>query len=314
MSDYQHYSIFGESWWLDAVAGPDNWDEVRVESGGQLQARLPYYFRKRYGRIVLGTPPLTQHLGPWFAPSNAKYNKQLAKQKDLVEELIAKLPKQYDVFRQIFHHSVTNFLPWYWQGFEQITRYTYILEDLGSEQSLWDNLETKIRTDIRKAQNRFGLQVRSDLGPEVLLSIIKKTYMRQGKHGLSETLVHSIYNACEKRGAGRAFFAVDDKGQVHAAVYLVWDKRTAYYLIGGGDPELRKSGAQSLLLWEAIKFASTVSERFDFEGSMVESIERFFRAFGAKQVPYHKVTKINSNWLKAGWLMKDALKTVVRGA
>lgn len=50
----------------------------------------------------------------------------------------------------------------------------------------------------------------------------------------------------------------------------------------------------SFLTWEAIKFSSGVTKTFDFEGSMIESVERFFRAFGAKQKPYFQVSKINS--------------------
>ena len=73
---------------------------------------------------------------------------------------------------------------------------------------------------------------------------------------------------------------MDSQGRIHAASYFVYDEKCCYYLIGGGDPELRTSGASSLLMWEGIKFASTVSGSFDFEGSMIEPIERFFRAFG----------------------------------
>ena len=75
---------------------------------------------------------------------------------------------------------------------------------------------------------------------------------------------------------------------------MVWDDYTAYYLIGGADPELRNSGASSLLLWEAIQFAAQVSRTFDFEGSMLKPVERFFRAFGAIQQPYMQVKKYNS--------------------
>ena len=85
------------------------------------------------------------------------------------------------------------------------------------------------------------------------------------------------------------FFAVDGDSRIHAALYLVRDADYAYYLLGGADPRLRNSGAQLLLFWEAIKLAATLNVKFDFEGSMIEPIERVFRAFGAVQVPYMKV-------------------------
>ena len=37
---------------------------------------------------------------------------------------------------------------------------------------------------------------------------------------------------------------------------------------------------------------------FDFEGSMIESVERFFRAFGGQQRPYFHVTKTSSRLMK----------------
>ena len=307
---YQHYSLFGEPWWLDAVAGPGGWDEVRVDSGGRLQARLPYVSRRRKGLTILGMPPLSQHLGPWFLSSNARHSSELARHKDLVEELVGKLPRHH-MFRQNFHHQVYNWLPWYWRDFEQTTLYTYIFNDLSSEGNMWDGLQSNIRSDIRKARNRFNLSVQMDLGPDMLLQVCRKTFKRQKRQGLKESVVRRIYDACEKRGSGKAFFAVDDKKRVHATAYLVWDERAAYYLLGGGDPVLRNSGAHSLVLWEAVKHASRVSRTFDLEGSMIEPVERFFRAFGARQTPYHRVTRINNRWLRAGYHVSCAFKSLM---
>ncbi len=78
----------------------------------------------------------------------------------------------------------------------------------------------------------------------------------------------------------------------------IWDVNIAYNILGDGNPDLRNIGANSLCMWEAIKFASTVTHKFDFEGSMIESVERFFRAFGARQMPYFQVSKINSPFIK----------------
>ena len=312
MSEYEHYCLFGESWWLDTVCGRNGWDEIRVVKGGQLQARLPYVKCREYGLITLGMPPLTQCLGPYFKPSLAKYPEELSRQKNFVNELISRLPFHH-VFLQNFHHASFNWLPWYWQGFEQTTRYTYILEDLNRENVLWNGLQPNIRREIRKAINRFKLRVRTDLGPDVLFRVCQKTFQRQHINGLQKEIVRRIYNACEKRGSGRAFFAVDKLERVHAAAYLIWDERTAYYLLGGGDPQLRNSGAHSLIIWEAIKHAASVSRTFDFEGSMIESVERFFRAFGARQTPYHHIKRFNNRYLRAGMLFGKSIKTILKG-
>ena len=71
----------------------------------------------------------------------------------------------------------------------------------------------------------------------------------------------------------------------------MWDKHAAYYLLAGADPDLRNSGASSLLAWEALMRARERTDVFDFHGSMLRPVERFFRAFGARQTPYLSVTR-----------------------
>lgn len=283
-------SIFQQPWWLDAVA-PGQWAEVIVKRGNEVAARMPYTIKKRYSLTVLTQPPLTQNLGPWLRPSIAKYANQLAEQKALMQSLIKQLPK-FDLFRQNFSYTITNWLPFYWAGFNAVPRYTYRIENLTNLDSIWQGFRENIRRETRKAQKMVA--IRDDLGIEKCLELVEFTYRRQGKKlPLSKELVMRLDDACSQHEARRALFAEDAQGRIHATLYLVWDENVAYYLMGGGDPALRSSGANSLLMWEAIKFASTVTRAFDFEGSIIEPIERFFRGFGARQLPYFLITKMN---------------------
>ena len=52
------------------------------------------------------------------------------------------------------------------------------------------------------------------------------------------------------------------------------------------DPDYRNSGASSLLIYEIINFLRDKVRKFDFEGSMIESVENSFRKFGAIQKAY----------------------------
>ena len=94
-----------------------------------------------------------------------------------------------------------------------------------------------------------------------------------------------------ERGQGDVFGGYDKAGNLHAAAFVVWQNSSAYYIAGGGDPALRSSGAQSLVLWEAIKHVSQYTDTFDFEGSMLPGVERFFREFGAMQTPYFTISR-----------------------
>lgn len=286
----QAYSLFQQPYWLNAVA-PGQWGAAVVSGGGQIAARLPYVIKREYGLTRLVMPQLTKFLGPWLSPPFGKYSNELARQKDMMFELIEQLPR-FDGFAQNFHYTITNWLPFYWKGFSQTTRYSYVLDDLSDEEKLWSEMQGNIRREIRKAEKQ--VEVRDDLGIEGFLDLNIKTYARQGMHlPYSRELVRRIDSVLEKRNQRRIFSAVDTRGRIHSALYLIWDSNSAFYLMGGSDPSLRNSGSGSLLMWEAIRFTSSVSRCFDFEGSMLEPIERFFRGFGARQRQFFSIMFMN---------------------
>lgn len=301
--------IFSRDWWLDAVCdGAENWDVAIVEKGGKVVASMPYYVKHKRGFTVLTQPPLTQKLGPWLRPSKANYSKELAEQKDLMQSLIDQLPS-FDHFGQNINHQITNWLPFYWRGFSQSTNYTYILPDLSDDNLIWSGLQTNIRTDVRKAEKRFQLTVRDDVGLDDFLILNKLTFGRQGKSlPYSEELVRRLDAACEKHHCRKIWIAEDPEGQHHAGIYIVWDEESAYYLMGGSDPALRNSGASSICMWYAIKHAASVTQSFDFEGSMMEPVERFFRAFGSVQTPYFSISKTPSFLLR----MRNAMNQIIK--
>jgi hypothetical protein len=290
--------IFSREWWLDAAAGCDEWDAALVLKGDQVVAAMPYVWHRRFGLKVLSQPALTQKLGPWFRQRDGKPGTILANEKELMQALIDQLPS-FDFFTQNWHYDCTNWLPFSWNGFEQTTRYTYILDGLGDADRLWSHLRHSVRTECKKASNRFRLQVRSDLPLEDFLALNRMTFARQGMLvPYPDELVRRIDDACAERGCRKIIIAEDPSGRRHAGVYIVWDENSAYGLMIGSDPDLRHSGGVSLCFWEAIRQAAAVTQRFDFSGSMIQPVERFFRGFGATQVPYFNVRKTCSRLLR----------------
>ena len=186
--------------------------------------------------------------------------------------------------------GIANWLPFFWRGFSQSTRYTYRLNDLSNMDNLWNNFSGNVRKEIRKSKNRFNIVIREDKPLSELYALCTKTFERQKKKvSYNFSILENIDRACKERQCSKVFIAEDPKGRQHAGLYMIWDKKNAYYLTGGGDPDYRNSGATSLCFYHAISFASKVTTSFDFEGSMIESIERFFRGFGAIQTPYFAI-------------------------
>jgi hypothetical protein len=302
-------SLFQQPWWLDALA-PGAWDAVEIQEGGATVARLPFVRRHRLGVTVLTQPALTPHLGPWLRPLAGKECTRLAREHELLGCLVDRLPA-HDVFHQNFHRSLQNWLPFCWKGFKQTTYYTYVLDDVSDPRAIWADFRENVRRQIRKAERTLTVSASDDVG--YFLHLNRKTFERQGMDlPYPPALIGRLDEACAARGARRILVAEDEARRPHAALYLVWDDRSAYYLMGGADPALRTSGAMSLLMWEAIKHAGTVTRAFDFEGSMVEPIERFFRAFGPRQAAYLHVFGARSLRGRVAGLGRDMFRDAAR--
>ena len=114
---------------------------------------------------------------------------------------------------------------------------------------------------------------------------------RGSKDVLSRELVRSVANESRNRGQGFIARAKDPEGHTHAAVFVVWDKHSAWELISAIHPDFRASGASTLVVWEAMQKAAEQTKAWDFEGSMIENVESSFRQFGGVPVPYYELFK-----------------------
>lgn len=283
--------VFSQAWWLDAVA-PDSWDVVLALNDGEIVASLPYVIKKRFGLTLLTQPPLTQKLGPWLKTNSLKYSKRLALEKDILQDLYGRLPT-YSYYKQNWHYSLTNWLPLYWMGYEQTTRYTYVINDISDIEQVVNNFEHAKRKNIKKSS--AFINVSFDISAKEFYENHRMTLAKQGQNiAYTFEIFERLYKAGYSNNSAKTIAAYDKDGNLHAALFVVWDKISAYDLISTIDPDFRTYGAASLLVKEIIRYVSEFVNTFDFEGSMIESVERSFRQFGAVQMPYFSVSKINS--------------------
>lgn len=285
-------------WWLDAAVGQDGWDVALVKKGSLIVASMPYVVRTRLGMKVLTQPLLTPALGPWLRETTCTPAKKASNDYELMQALIDQLPP-FDHFSQTWHHSLKNWLPFFWNDFQQTTYYTRILSDLSDTEKLWRDMDGKVRRQISKAQDAKQLRVCDDFPLEALIDLSHKTYQRQGlRPPFSDALIRRLDAACSERNCRKLIAVVDDAGKPISCEYFVWDQNSAYGLLAGTDPAYRQSGAGALCLWSTILQAARVTRQYNFCGSMIKPIEIFIRGFGGEQIPYFRITKTSSRILK----------------
>lgn len=290
-SEEKALPIFFKDWYLDSVCIAGEWDVALVHKEGKIIAAMPWFLKRNMGFSYITMPPFVKWMGPYI---KEEY-RVLKEEQPILETLIQQLPK-VDGFKQNFHYSIQNWLPFYWANFKQSSRYTYILH-VADLDLVYSGINRNMRRNIKKAKAKLQLRNSDDI--EQFYRINKMSFDRQNipiPYSLEQLKKHD--QALAKNNARQIFFAEDEKGQIHSAAYLIWDGTTSYYHLSGDHPELRQSGGGILLIWEAIQFTKNELglNRFDFEGSMLKSVEQIRRQFGAKQQPYFYIWKYYSKW------------------
>jgi ribosomal protein S18 acetylase RimI-like enzyme len=302
--------LFCRDWWLDAVYR-ENWNVLCALKDGRIAAALPYsLFRGPFGLTSVSMPKLTQYHGVWIHyPDDLDSYEKFLFELEVTDQIIDQLDQlKLAYFNQHFHYSFTNWLPFMWRGFQQTTRYTYVLEDLTDLEKVFARFKGDKRTEIRKAGK--SLTIGYDLSAPAFFrlhaSALSKTH-----HAIQypADMLDAIFEKSYSLNQGKSIYCHDAQGKIKGAVFIVWDENSAYHFISAFDPEYRPLGTGSFLTWEAIKYVASRTGKFDFEGSIVENYERSYRGFGGTQKPYFNIRKTYSLL----YLARDGLVQINRG-
>lgn len=295
----QDIPIFAKDWWLDAVCGESNWDVALVfNKSDDIIASMPYAFKRKFGKLIIRQPPLTQHNGFYIKyPLGQGYTKRLTYEIRLMRELCQQIPR-FLYYSQNFPNKFGNFLAFRWKQFKLSVKYTYIIRNCHTIDSYETNCVTAKRRNSLKKALKQNLRISESDNLKVFYGLNLKTYQRQGLSiPYSFQLVDALFKSIKNHNSGKIYIAYNEQNVPVAAIFLVEDNSSVYYLMGGVDEEYKHLCAMELLIDFSIKYALQKGKNFDFEGSMVEKIEKLFRSFGAEQVPYFNMAKSTSKTL-----------------
>lgn len=285
--------IFSQPWWLDSVCGADNWDVYVVDKNGEYKAAMPYYIELRDGCKVITKAKNTQNNGILIAyPKNQKYTTRLDYEDRIINEIIEFIESMgLTIYEQQYHYSFQNWLPFFWNNYSAMIRYTYVIEDTSDLKIVEENYSPNVRNGLRKAEKTVHL-CNEEISVEDFFEVNKMSFERQGKEiPYNLDFVRNIYLEGKKREAVKILAAEDAEENIHSVAFLVWDTESVYYLLNGTNPKFKNSQANCFLIHESIKFAHELNLKFDFEGSVIKPIENAFRQYGGIRKPYFRIYK-----------------------
>lgn len=269
------------------------------DSGGDLRGGFCVWEQRRFGLRVLRNPPDTRQIGPFYESRASNPAACTDEQRAVVQAMVNYLSSSgAAVTSLVLSLGITDCLPFYLSGWKVVPTYTYRIDLTQNEEMLLAAMSTGRRKNIRKSK-ADGIAVEETEDTSEMRSLMMETFARQG---MSIPMADTDLILSEFQPGQHSYcLLARANGRAVAGVYVVHDARTAYYLLGG-YAEDGHHGAGALAMWHAILRAKELGLNiFDFEGSVIPPIERYFRGFGGELTP---IFSVHNAWLPIQVLLK----------
>ncbi len=290
--------LFAQAWWLDAVASAQGktWDVLlSIDEQGEVQGAMPYVLSRKLGMRFMLLPQQTQFTYIWTEQvddaQRAEIYRDLIRQIDEIAPTYCCLNLPHtDPHQALFAQA----------KYQVSERYTYRINDLSEPFALIQSrFSQNKKRHLKKAKN---MQLDLSMSADEFYAFHEQCLAGRGKRIVyPHHLLDAIYKAVQRHKAGQIIAVRNMQNEMMAAVLLVWDSASTYFLVPCYDEQFKNTGAMTWLTSQVIQFAKSRSRSFDFEGSMVPSIANSYRQFGTVKTTYWKIEKFYNPIFKLIW-------------
>ncbi len=273
------------------------WEEVqgpglvffKVGTSSGVVAWFGAYSFLKMGKSFLITPPGFPYCGFHFVdlPADSQLKKPLLDQVSIaIAEFLKKsFPRTYiDISLPPAFNETDAFSK---SGFKVMPRQTYLLDLSKTEESLVKGLSGNRKRNVKSLAKGYQVNVNS---PEnEVLSLVEFTMHKSGDDSMRpvyQRLIDKAHIAWVKH-----LFVSKDGKPISGGIFI-YDSEECFYFAGGYDPAIQDHNAGTLCLWSAMMEAKEKGLKvFNFCGSSIPSIERYFKSFGPVRTPYLRIKK-----------------------
>ena len=281
-------SIFSKSWYLD-ILGVD-YSILSVKEKDKIIAGIVL---AKNEINTYANPMLDKYLGVLLQKALGNRHKRESKEYKAME-LIAKECKKIKSFDYYFHPNFDNWIPFYWNGFAQTTRYTYRIsyKDYTMDE-IYQNFDRQnVKNNINRAK-KSGVEIVDDVPFDDIWNLVNQTFLRQGsKAPFNKDKLEAYVKAAKEKGIFKSYAAYNC-GKCVAVTCAIYEPKSAYFVLNGIDIENMPRGINTYLIYKLIEYFSNKCDYFDFEGSMLPGVEPFYRKMATHRVPYMQIWNDN---------------------
>jgi hypothetical protein len=295
-------TVFHNTWYLQAWSAQPQ-VHVLLDSAGKIKAGICISERRFMGTDAVRRPMWTACNGPLIRASAAKTaNDRASEEKSLMMELMAQVSSQiplgiYDFF---LPPEYADMMPFIWSGYDICTYYTYQIPP--SPPEVWQSaMRQGHRRDLQKAWKVIaeeGGSVEESTSLDECYQLFRDTVeMKNINLSFNFSSLNRWWQILRAHRSGKIFVAREKDGRPVCATIMISDNRSVFYLASGIRKDARH-GPLSLwsraLIDRMIRDAHSRGLIFDFEGSVLQGVEQFFRGWGGRRIVRYRVLKIPS--------------------
>jgi hypothetical protein len=279
-------TIFHEPWWLD-LSTQGTVEMVESHEHGKVVGRMYFQRMNRYGVTSSNMPAFTHFLGPVIDPGPGNRMTRQLKAFSITADLIEKLPRCWS-FRQKLHRGITDVLAFQAAEFDTSVQFTYEIGP-ADEATIWSGMRDKTRNAIRNGEKFYDIT--AELDPDGFIDFYRRNVQSLGQtENVDLETARRLTQRSLDKNRGTFLVARDRSGTNKAAIFVVWDHSSCYYLLSTRAPD-STYGAIPALLWAAIKFAMSSGLTFDFDGVTTAGSVKFFMGFGSTASPRYIIER-----------------------
>lgn len=266
---------YAYSWYLDkATSG--NWDAL-ITPDYEFLLPLPWN-RKIFGLHQIYAPLLTQQLG--IAGPNLS--------EIITLNFLNSIPNKFKKIVLPLNQQINN------PAFR--TKTNLIISLKKEYQIIQQGYKKNLVRGIRTAKEKTSINESQMIND--LLTFYQQTL--KGHLNFSNNdwqKIHQIVHSIHKHLETLMLEIRNEKGQRLALGIFVITKKRIVYLLGCANPEGRKSFSSSYILDTVIRQYSNTNRIFDFEGSDIPGVYKFFKSFGSEEANISIFEKNELPWL-----------------
>ncbi len=260
-------TIYPYSWYLDVVS-PGWYALVRDD----YEMVMPLTWKRKYGIRMLMQPLLAQQLGV-FSP--------ISPEPGDVSGFIAAISPKY-LLVDICLNSGNHFDS---AAVRQESRYNYELDISDPEGDPGRAYAENTLRNMRKGKDYGDSIAEVELGDYLSLMFTLKENTNY-KPGFFEKLFRSLLEKDRAR-----IYGIRSGGELHTAALVAYSSARCIYLSGSSNAMGKERRGMFLLMDHMIRAHRGEKKVFDFEGSMIPGVARFFQGFGAERKVYPRLMR-----------------------